>query len=124
MGLIQLTANGKGRLIPVAIMVDDKFYDAGSYKASPIPMALDFGVVYEAFRTGTSQGMFTITQPGQLLHSWIAEGTWLAAGAKPPQTHKKAEIPVIEDKAAPPKLHRGDKPAAPPTAPIPAPKPP
>jgi len=124
LGLIQLTANGKGRLIPVAIMVDDKFYDAGSYKASPIPMALDFGVVYEAFRTGTSQGMFTITQPGQLLHSWIAEGTWLAAGAKPPQTHKKAEIPVLEDKDAPPKLHRGDKPAAPPTAPTPAPKPP
>lgn len=134
MGLIQLTANGKGRLIPVAIMVDDKFYDAGSYKASPIPMALDFGIVYEAFRTGTPQGMFTITQPGQLSHTWIAEGTWLAAGAKAPETHKKAAIPVIEDKDAPPRLHRGDKPApnaadqkpappapiTPPTAPKPA----
>jgi hypothetical protein len=110
-GLIQLTPNGKGRLFPVAIMVDGKFYDAGSYKASPIPMALDFGIVYEGFRTGNSQGILTITQPGQLNHTWIAEGTWLPAGAKTPETHKKAEIPVIEDKDAPPKLHRGDKPA-------------
>lgn len=128
LGLIQLTANGKGRLVPVAIMVDGKFYDASSYKASPIPMALDFGIVYEGFRTGTSQGMFTITQPGQLNRTWIAEGTWLAAGAKPPEIHKKAEIPVIEDKDAPPRLHRGDKPVpntadrkpAPPAAPVPA----
>ena len=132
LALLQLTASGKGRLVPVAIMVDGKFYDASSYKASPIPMALDFGIVYEGFRTGTSQGMFTITQPGQLGHTWIAEGTWLPAGAKPPETHKKAEIPVIEDKDAPPRLHRGDKPVpntaeqkpAPPAAPPAAPKPP
>ncbi len=122
LGLIVLTTNGKARIVPVAIMVDGKFYDAGSYKASPIPMALDFGIVYEGFRTGNSQGILTITQPGQLNHTWIAEGTWLPAGAKPPETHKKAEIPVIEEKDAPPKLHRGDAAAKPadqaPAAPV------
>ncbi len=112
LGLIQLTANGKARLTPVAIMVDGKFYDAGSYKATPVPMALDFGVVYEGFRAGVSQGILTITQPGQLGRNWIAEGTWLPAGSKPPSTHKKAEIPNIEEKDEPPRLHRGDKPAA------------
>jgi hypothetical protein len=106
-------------------MVDGKFYDAGSYKGKPVPMALDFGVVYEGFRAGVSQGLFTITQPGQLNHAWMAEGTWLPAGAKPPETSKKYETPVIEDKDAPPVLHRrtdksasdaGDqqKPASPP----------
>ncbi len=110
--MIQLAANGKGRLVPVAIMVDGKFFDAGSYKAIPVPMALDFGVVYEGFRTGVSQGIFTITQPGQLAHNWIAQGTWLPAGAKAPETHKKAEMPVIEEKDAPPKLHRRDKPGS------------
>src|SRR5207253_4074537 len=65
LGLVQLFPNGKAHLIPVAITVDGKFFDAGSYKGSPVPMALDFGVVYEGFRAGVSQGIFTITQPGQ-----------------------------------------------------------
>ena len=113
-GLIQLQSNGKARLIPVAIMIDGKFYDAGSYKADPVPMALDFETVYEGFRTGTSQGLMTITQPGHLKNTWIAEGTWLPAGAKPASSRKKAEVPNIEEKDAPPKLHRkSDKPAEP-----------
>src|ERR1700739_2245086 len=116
LGLVMLTPTGKARLTPIAIMVDGKFYDAGAYKGMPVPMAVDFGVVYEGFRTGVSQGLFTVTQPGQLHHNWIAEGTWLPAGAKPPETGKKYETPVIEDNDAPPKLHRGgEKPAASPT---------
>jgi hypothetical protein len=106
LGLIQLSPKGKARLTPIAIMMDGKFYDAGSYKAAPVPMALDFGIVYEGFRSGVSQGVFTITQPGQLNHVWIAEGTWLPAGAKAPEKSRKYSTPVIEDKDAPPVLHR------------------
>lgn len=108
LGLVQITDNGKARIIPIAIMMDGKFYDAGSYKATPVPMALDFGIVYEGFRTGVSQGLFTITQPGQLNHNWIAEGTWLPAGAKAPETTKKYAPPVIDEdeKDDRPVLHR------------------
>ena len=109
LGLIQLSPDGKkGRIIPIAIMMDGKFYDAGSYKAAPVPMALDFGIVYEGFRSGVSQGFLTITQPGQLNHVWIAEGTWLPAGSKALERHKKYSTPVIadEDKNGPPVLHR------------------
>ncbi|HKN73159.1 MAG TPA: hypothetical protein VJX30_19155 [Terriglobales bacterium] len=108
LGLVQLSAKGnKGRIIPIAIMMDGKFYDAGSYKAAPVPMALDFGIVYEGFRSGVSQGFFTITQPGQLNHVWIAEGTWLPAGSKALEKHKKYTAPVIaDDKNGPPVLHR------------------
>jgi hypothetical protein len=131
LGLIMLSPKGKARLTPIAIMVDGKFYDAGSYKGKPVPMALDFGVVYEGFRAGVSQGLFTITQPGQLNHEWMAEGTWLPAGAKPPETSKKYETPVIEDKDAPPVLHRRNekppsntsepqKPTPPPSTPAPS----
>jgi hypothetical protein len=105
-GLIQLSPKGKARLTPIAIMMDGKFYDASSYKAAPVPMALDFGIIYEGFRSGVSQGVFTITQPGQLNHVWIAEGTWLPAGTKAPEKSKKYSTPVIEDKDAPPVLHR------------------
>ena len=102
------TKGNKGRIIPIAIMMDGKFYDAGSYKAAPVPMALDFGIVYEGFRSGVSQGVFTITQPGQLNHVWIAEGTWIPAGSKALEKHKKYSAPVIadEDKEGPPVLHR------------------
>jgi hypothetical protein len=107
LAVVQLSPKGnKGRLIPIAIMMDGKFYDAGSYKAAPVPMALDFDTVYEGFHTGVSQGVFTITQPGQLNHVWIAEGTWLPAGMKAPEKSKKYSTPVIEDKDAPPVLHR------------------
>jgi len=113
LGLVQLSPKGnKGRIIPIAIMMDGKFYDAGAYKADPVPMALDFDIVYEGFRTGVSQGLFTITQPGQLNHAWIAEGTWLPAGAKGPEKSKKYSPPVIEDKDAPPVLHRRSEKAA------------
>ena len=108
-GLVQLSSTGKARLIPIVIMMNGKFYDAASFKATPVPMALDFGVVYEAFKTGVSQGIFTITQPGQLNHNWIAEGTWLPAGVKTPETKKKYAAPVIEDddsKSDRPVLHR------------------
>ena len=110
-GLVQLSGTGKVkvRLIPIVIMLDGKFYDAGSYKAAPVPMALDFGVIYEAFHAGVSQGLFTVTQPGQLNHNWIAEGSWLPAGAKAPETTKKYAPPVIEEdtkKDDRPVLHR------------------
>jgi hypothetical protein len=137
LGLVQLAPKGKARFIPIAIMIDGKFYDAGSYKAAPVPMALDFGIIYEGFRSGVSQGEFTITQPGQLNHVWIAEGKWLPAGAIDPNKRKKYSVPVIadDDKSGPPVLHRRSekadadkdqqKPAATatPSSPTPAPTP-
>ena len=108
LGLVLLSSTGKARIIPIAIMMDGKFYDASSYKATPVPMALDFGIVYEGFRTGVSQGLFTITQPGQLNHNWIAEGTWLPAGAIAEQKAKKYAPPVIDqdERDDRPTLHR------------------
>src|SRR4051812_43647164 len=41
--VVQWQADGKGlavpRLLPVAILSEGKFYDAGLYRASPIPMS-------------------------------------------------------------------------------------
>src|ERR1700758_2911487 len=59
LGLLQLSPDGKARLIPIAILYNGEFYDASAYKASPVPMALESGIVYEAERTGASLGLFT-----------------------------------------------------------------
>ena len=122
-GLLQLTASGKGTLIPIAILVDGKFYDASAYKADPVPMALDSGTVYEAEQAGDSLGLFTVSgalhskNPGSP-HPWVGAGSFLPQGADAPSSRRKAEdVPVGMDSSGsdePPRLSRGKttKPAA------------
>jgi len=126
LGLLQLQSNGKVRLIPITIMFDGRFYDAGAYKASPVPMALEPQTVYEAVRTGVSQGLFTITDARQIKNAWIADGTWQPADKEAP---KKIEVPVQapqqEETDKPPVLRRptADKPQSQQTPPSISPPP-
>ena len=114
LGLLQLSSNGKATLIPIAIRVDGKFYDATAYKADPVPMALDSGIVYEGERTGTSVGLFTLngalrSNAANSPHPWLGTGMWLPTGTEAPKTGIKAEdVPVgIETTDAPPRLTKG-----------------
>jgi hypothetical protein len=114
-GILQLNGSGKGTLIPVAILVDGKFYDASAYKADPVPMALDSGTVYEVEQSGDSQGLFTVSGA---LHSksagstnpWVGAGSYLPNGTEAEKTTRKAEnVPVgldSSDSDAPPRLTR------------------
>jgi hypothetical protein len=106
--------NGKGTLVPVAILVDGRFYDASAYKADPIPMALESGTVYEAEQAGEGQGLFTVSgalrskNPGSA-HPWVGSGTFLVQGTEAPKSSRKAEdVPVgIEGSGdEPPRLTR------------------
>ena len=107
LGLLELTGNGKAHLIPITILYQGKFYDAGAYKASPVPMALEPQTVYEAERSGVSKGLFTITDARQLKAAWIAEGNWLPEGTAPPKrAHSADEKPIMGDTDAPPLLRR------------------
>ncbi|MFZ0760047.1 MAG: hypothetical protein WAM69_08870 [Candidatus Sulfotelmatobacter sp.] len=114
--LLQIGSNGKRTLIPVAILVDGKFYDASVYKADPVPLALDSGTVYEVEQAGDSQGLFTVNGA---LHSrnpdsqnlWFGTGSYSANGTVVANTIRKAEeVPVGLDNsgdAGPPRLTRG-----------------
>jgi hypothetical protein len=114
-GVLQMAANGKASLVPVAILINGKFWDASAYKADPVPMALDSGNVYEAERAGNSVGLFTV---GSALHRnnsaegtlapWIGTGTFRANGSEPDTKAAKAEpVPVGIDKSeGPPRLTR------------------
>jgi hypothetical protein len=113
LGVVQLSPNGKASLIPIAILVNGKFWDASAYKADPIPMSLDSGVVYEAERSGNSLGLFTV---GSALHSnspialnpWIGTGTWHPTGTESEAKPTTSDVsPVgIEDADAAPRLTR------------------
>jgi len=120
LGLVELSSDGKARLIPIAIMVDGKFYDAGAYKASPVPLALWSETVYEGEKTGVPQGLFTVggalqTTPG----NWLADGKWRPAGSEPKKKSATTKPKMGDEDEGPPKLRRGDsdKPDAAKTAP-------
>jgi hypothetical protein len=128
-GVLQMAANGKTSLIPVAILVNGKFWDATAYKADPVPMALETETVYEAERAGSSLGLFTVSSA---LHTnavnapspWIGTGKWVPNGSDIANKALKAEsVPAGIDKGeGPPRLTRdptkvSQPSSAPPTAP-------
>lgn len=123
LGLLELAPNGKAHLIPIVILYDGQFYDASAYKATPVPMALETGTVYEAIKSGVSQGLFTVRGAIQMKASWIGDGTWQPAGSVPPPKIVDAPPRLDQDTDAPPKLRRPssepkppEPPATPPTA--------
>ena len=125
--LLQLDSKGKSSLIPIAILIDGHFWDASSYKADPVPMALDPGTVYEVERTGSSLGLFTV---GGALHSnavnsptpWLATGSYKEGGAEVATSEHKAEsAPAgIDNVDAPPRLTHDPTKAAPPATTAPS----
>jgi hypothetical protein len=111
--ILQLSDKGKASLVPIAIMINGKFWDASAYKADPVPMALESGTVYEVERDGSSQGLFTV---GSALHAnalnaqtpWLGTGAWVPAGSEKTSTVMTAKTtPVgMTDTDAPPRLTR------------------
>src|SRR6202046_1261911 len=59
LGVLQLSSGGKGTLVPVAILIDGRFYDASAYKADPVPMALESGTAEGAEEAGESKRLLT-----------------------------------------------------------------
>jgi len=95
-----------------------------------VPMALWSETVYEAFRSGVSQGLFTVTGALQRKDAkdateWLAEGTWQSADSIKAKVAKKASSSVPrgmnEDEGPPVLLRRAGsekpKPPEPPAAP-------
>jgi len=127
LGLLELAPNGKAHLIPITILIDGKYYDASAYKAAPVPMALWSDTVYEAVRTGVSEGLFTVTgalqrKGANQAPEWMAEGTWQTASSIKAKVAKK-QVPStprgMNEDEGPPVLRRagGEKPKSPePTA--------
>ena len=100
-----------GRLIPVAILVGDKWYDAGTYSATPRPLALDYGTVYEALRDGTPEGFFTIGAARQQKGEWYGVGKWesraqLEAAEKARSAAERERTRTLSDDDGPPRLRK------------------
>jgi len=128
LGLLELPPNGKAHLVPITIMYDGRFYDAAAYKAAPVPMALETGTVYEAVKSGVSQGLFTVTGAARAGSNWIGEGIWKSAEQLAAAAAKREVLqakPAEPESDRPPVLRRsGSEKSKPPetaeSAPAPA----
>jgi len=104
--LLEITTDSTGvvksHVVPIAILDEGHFHDAGIYKATPRPMALADGVVYEAQQSGKAVGYVTITT-GANQGGWIALGKWTL-----PSVAKKAEPQPAAPADERPVLHHGD----------------
>lgn len=129
-GVLQIAENGRARLTPVTIMLNGEFYDAGAYKADPVPMALQSGVVYEAEKAGVPQGLFTVGGAAQSNGNWFADGKWQTeAEIQADKDRRQAEItkknqvaPPTDEMGGPPRLKRGGESAPTPASPAPTPQ--
>ena len=123
LGLVEVDSQGRGHLVPVAIMIDGQFYDASVYKADPVPMSLEPGTVYEGVKAGVSQGLFTVSNPIPQ-HGWLGLGSWksneqIAAEKEKAKARsaKLAQKPADDFKAGgPPRLSRTPEGAHPKTS--------
>ena len=97
LGVLEWPATGKSvpRLVPLVILADGKYYDASIYLASPVPLAVEPGTVYEGQQVGVPKGLFTINVAQELTEKkiWYGAGAW-AEGA----TGTYAAAPREEDR--------------------------
>jgi len=126
LAVVELPADGKSkpRLIPIAILVDGRFWDASIYRADPRPMALDPGNVYEVERGGKPVGFFTVGEALQVKDRWIGLGDYKPESEKPPAVAKSAKPRSAEDDERPVLHKRQSTTAEPGAAPAPQNSPP
>ncbi len=108
LGLVELLANGKARLQTVCILVDGKIYDAGTYKATPVPMSVRPLTVYEGTRNGESIGLYTVVDARAARGSWFGEGRWVPTGSEPKRPPPITSTKRVDEDEAPPILRRAD----------------
>src|SRR5882762_1551740 len=111
LGLVEILTNGKARIQTICIMVDGKFYDGGTYKATPVPMAVLPQTVYEGTRNGVSIGLYTIADVRAARGSWFGEGKWVPTGSEPKRAPAITSTKRTDDEEAPPILRRSDSPS-------------
>jgi hypothetical protein len=117
LAVVDVLGNGRARLMPVAILVDGKFYDANLYRATPRPMSVDQDIIYDVLREGKPVGTFTIGAVSSVSGIWVADGkikplpsetapSEISLGSKSKSTNTSK--PAADDEDKPPVLRRPD----------------
>src|ERR1700704_4272293 len=98
--VVEITTDSAGisvtRVFPVTILDEGRFQDASIYKATPHPMALESGIVYEAQKAGVPVGFATILSSANS-NGWTALGKWQIANA-PKKPQEPAPVTTADER--------------------------
>ncbi len=117
--VLETYADGQRRLIPVSFFYQRHYYDAGLYRAAPVPFTLSTETVYEIEQFGKALGTFTVLsalrQANQDEAAWFGSGRYRVAPDPATLARKRAVALVVVDDPTRPVLHRragseGDRP--------------
>jgi hypothetical protein len=103
LAVVETDARGAQRILPIALFYEHRYYDAGLYRASPVPLALVPQTVYEVQQAGKPVGLFTVLHPVHMEGQWVARGKYEAATERSPR--KTHDEPIAADPKRP-VLHR------------------
>jgi hypothetical protein len=92
--VLEVDAMGRARMVPVAILFQDRYYDASQYQSNPVPMALEPGNVYDVLQSNAVVGLFTTGQAQQLRGNWVGLGKWKEKSKEPEPKPAKVEVTV------------------------------
>ena len=105
--LVEWPAKGKPVVVPIAILIDGRFYDASIYMADPVPMALETGTVYEVEQSGDPVGFATLEGGIDSNGSWIGAAKYQTREAALAPAKKTAPAVRPDPEEGPPRLHKG-----------------
>jgi hypothetical protein len=97
LSVLEMDAKGRARMVPVTILVGDRYYDASQYQSNPVPMAAEPGTVYEVLQANQPIGFFTTEQPQQVRGNWVSAGTWKEKKEEPEAKAAKVEVDLGKD---------------------------
>jgi len=110
LGVLELSTDsktpGRGRLVPVFVLDDGKYFDAGLYKVRPQPMAVEPGTIYEAERSGEPAGLFTVERPVERERAWFAVGGWVPREFEAAKPAQSVVLRTADDDEGPPVLRK------------------
>ncbi len=90
--VVETDARHAQRMIPITLFYEHRYYDAGLYRAAPVPLALVPQTVYEVQQAGKPVGLFTVLNPVHVEGQWMARGKYQAASEN--SAHRKHDEPV------------------------------
>jgi hypothetical protein len=118
LSVLELDTKGHARMVPVTILIGDRYYDASQYQSNPVPMAAEPGTVYEVLQANQPVGFFTTAQPQQVRGNWVSAGTWKEKTAEPESKPEKVEVSLGKDDDRPVlKRHGESSPSSKPSEP-------
>lgn len=103
--VLEVDARNQPRMVPVAIIYYDKYYDASQYQANPVPMAAEPGNVYDVLQANLPFALFTTAQPQEVHGNWITSGVLKQHKDEPEKKPEKQTVTLADDKGGP-VLHR------------------